>query len=388
MGYIVKNNTSIFVVEEDTEGTYEAASVGTEAIQPLSDGFEITPSKELLERGVMSGTIGMAAPRTGMKSVKSTIPCEFRAADVAGAIPDYSLLLESALGSVKTVAEITTIAGNSASSLQLPSGSGALFEAGDIILIKDAGKYHVTPIASVEADKINLLIPTATVAASGTKISAVSVFSPANSGHPSLTVESWLEGTRKEVATGCKVNSVKLNNFSTGKLADLSFGLEGAGFEQSIDTLGVVPDFQSSLPPVILNACVYQDGVKVPVNEFTFSIENSLGWITSTCSPNGKISSRVTSRKITGTINPYKQSDSVSNYNKFNANTSFSLFAYAYNPSAVAGEFNQVVAVYLPQCLITEIGVGDKDGVVQEALTFSAHRGSENDKKEIFIASI
>lgn len=379
---------SLFVVEEDTEGVAKAASVGTEAIQPLADGMEIKPAKEVLERNILSGSIGYATPRTGTKSVTATIPCEFRAAETTGAAPDYDLLLKGALGDVRVLTEVTSTTGHTASSINLAGADASGYAIGDIVVIKDSGKYHITPIKKVNPTSIDLLIPCGTAPANAVKIAAARVYVPADDGHPSLTIEAWYEGVRKEVASGCKVTGLTINNFSTGKLADLSFKLDGMGFSQVIDTLGVTPDFQTSMPPIILNACVYQDGVAVPVNEVTLSVENSIGFITSTCSANGKISSRITGRKVSGSLNPYLSSTDVANFTKFDTNAPFSLFFRAYNPTTVAGEFNQVVAVYLPNCLITELGKSDKDGIVQESISFTCSRGVSNDTDEIFIAVI
>lgn len=379
---------SLFVVAEDTEGVAKAASAGTEAIQPLADGMEIKPTKEVLERNILSGSIGYATPRSGMKSVTATLPCEFRAGETEGAAPDYDLLLKGAIGKVRVLTEVTSTTGHTASSINLAAADASGYVAGDIIVIKDSGKYHVTPIKKVNATSIELLVHCATAPANGVKIAAARSYCPADSGHPSLTVEAWYEDVRKEVASGCKVTGLSINNFSTGKLADLSFKLDGMGFSQVIGTLGVVPDFQTSMPPIILNACVFQDGVAVAVNEVTLSVENTIGFVTSTCSANGKISSRITGRKVTGSFNPYLSSTDVANFTKFDTNAPFSLFFSAHNPTTVSGEFKETVAVYLPNCLISELGRSDQDGILQENISFTASRGSSNNEDEIFIGII
>lgn len=388
MSNVIIKNTKLFVVAEAVEGTYDPASAGSEAVQPLADGLELTPARETLDRSILSGSIGYATPRNGMKSVSATIPCEFRAATTEGGVPDYHLLLKSALGDEASIDEVTSTTGHTVSSINMSAANASAYVMGDIVLVKESGAYHVSPISKVNATSIELLVHAASDFSDGVKIAKVQMYYAANSGHPSLTVERWFEDKRKEYGAGMKVTSMSLNNFTTGQLADLSFSLEGASYGQSIDTLSVTPTFATSLPPVILNACVFVDGSTIAVNELSLSVENTLGWITSTCSANGRISSRVTDRKITGSFNPYKQDDSVDFFSRFNNATSFSVFAYAYNPSGVTGEFNQVVAFYLPQVLISELGQADQDGVVQESISFTAHRGNSNSTDEIFIASI
>ena len=162
------------------------------------------------------------------------------------------------------------------------------------------------------------------------------------------------------------------------------------------------PVFETSLPPVVLEACVYQDDKRVIVNEVAFTVENSLGYITSTCDANGRISSRVTARATTGTFNPYKtasvdgdQTEAVTleQFNLFNNNVPYSLFLYAANPilSAnvpVSGEFSQVVAYYMPSCLSTEIPEGDADDVLQYNISFQASSGTTGGDADIIAAYI
>ncbi|MNL69002.1 hypothetical protein D3C87_1938060 [compost metagenome] len=82
--------------------------------------------------------------------------------------------------------------------------------------------------------------------------------------------------------------------------------------------------------------------------------------------------------------------DSASNatFDRFKNNTPFSLFAYAKLPSANAGEFGGIVAVYMPNCLITDLGESDQDGIMQDNISFSANRGNSGNVTELFVAFI
>jgi hypothetical protein len=169
-------------------------------------------------------------------------------------------------------------------------------------------------------------------------------------------------------------------------LASWNFAFEGLDWDTSLTAQPHSPSYSSALPPIILSACVFQDGVKVQVNELSLSVENTLGFVTSTCAANGRLSSRVTERVISGTMNPYKADDSVANLTAFKANTSFSLFAFAYIPSSTAGEYGQVVSVYMPNCVVTEIAEQDQDGLLQEAITFSVDRGTQGNQEELYVS--
>ena len=214
-------------------------------------------------------------------------------------------------------------------------------------------------------------------------VEAFNTYVPADDSHPSYSVSKWVEGEVLEQAVGCKTTSLAVESFSTGQVASMKMGFEGANYSRSLSTLATTPAYDTSETPIILDACIYQDGVKIEVNDFTLSVENSLGWIKDTC--NGKQTSRITSRSISGTINPYKADDSIADYTKFDANTAFSLFITAHNPSGTTGEYDESVSFYLPVCVITELGEGDIDGVLTEAISFTAN-SEDGSVKELYIS--
>jgi hypothetical protein len=89
-------------------------------------------------------------------------------------------------------------------------------------------------------------------------------------------------------------------------------------------------------------------------------------------------------------MNPYKDDTSVTNYTKFNANTAFSLFITAKNPSSTSGEveLGSVIGIYLPNCLITEKAISEVEGILTDEITFSADRGASGTTEEIYIGFI
>lgn len=395
MADTIKNNLKVAIKAESTEGTYEAPAAGTDFISPLADGLELTPVKELLERANLNSSIGKTKPRGGMKSVTASISVEAKAHGTAGSKPQYSPLIESALGtSRQNTTQVTTKAsGNTATVLQIEDADISKFNIGDSILVRQSGAFHVSPITAKSTGAGTATITLLVAHPSGDMTDSVvvekfSTFLTANSGHPSISISKYVESARLETAVGCKVTSMALNNFTTGQLADFSFGLEGMSFTQSLTAPSYTPSYDAALPPIVLSACVYVDGVKVPVNELSFSVENTLAFKTSTCSENGRISSRVSGRTITGSFNPYKQDDSIANFTKFNNETLFSVFGYMAIPTSTAGEFEDIVAFYMPNCMITELGEADQDGLLQETISFSANRGSDGSSEEMYLTFI
>lgn len=390
MAFTSKRNTVYAVEEEVTEGTYVAPSAATSYVQTLTDGAEIVPAKELLERDVFNGTIGKITPRTGTKSVSGALPVEMRAGENEGDIPEWDLLMRSAFGLREVIESSTTKTGHTTSIIQIEDADISKYKVNDMVMVKEAGAYHVSPISAVDstpgAANITLAIPMDSAPADNVELAKGVMYRVANSGHPALSVSKYVEDAVLEAAVGAKVTSLSLDNFTTGQLASFNFGFEGLTYDRSLTPSPFTPNYQDSLPPIILEACVYQDAAQIQVNELTWSLENSLGFITSTCSPNGRISSRVTERNITGTFNPYKQDNDLGQYDKFDQNTEYALFASAFIPTAVAGEKSQVVAFHLPACTSTELGEADQDEVLQDTVSFTAGRGSDAATDEIVLA--
>lgn len=395
MAIAVRDNTVYAVEIEDTENVYKAPQSATSYVQTLADGAEMSPAKELLERNIFNGSIGKTTPRTGIRTVTGALPVEMRAAATEGQAPEYDALLRSALGSRRQVTATTidnTDSGGTHTTTRayLPDADASKYNVGDIVTVKVAGAYHTSPVVAVSNTAgnvyVDLLVAADSAFSNGDAIAAVSTYVTANSGHPTLSISKYVEAAVLEQATGCRVSSMALENFTTGQLASFNFGFEGMDFDRSITAQPHTPAYSSAEPPIILEACVYQDGVKIQINELAFSVENSLGFATSTCSSNGRISGRVVERTVTGSLNPYKTDDSIAQFSKFKNNTEFSIFGTAKIPTSVAGEYEQVVSFYLPSCIITEIGESDQDGLLQEDLSFSAGRGSDASKEEIYVS--
>lgn len=398
MSIAVKNNTVWAVETESTEGTYAAPSSSADFVQTLVDGSEMNPAKELIERNVFNGSIGKSTPRSGIKSVSGALPVEYRAAETEGDAPEFDKLLLSAMGQKRSMsAALTTTTGHTTSVINIADGDIGDINVGDMVMIKQANAYHVSPVSAIDdtlgAANITLLIPMASAPSNNVQIAKFTTYVTADSGHPSLSISKYIENAVLEQAAGCKVTSMSLESFETGQIANLNFGFEGMSFDRSLTAPPFPPQFDASLPPIILEACVWQNGVKIPVNSLSLSVENTLGFVTSTCSSNGRISSRVTERSITGSINPYKEDNSIANFLKFKTNEEFSLFAVAKIPALdisgnPTGQFSQVVSIYIPKCFISEMTEADQDGLLQEELSFVASRGSDGQSEELYMGFI
>lgn len=375
MSDTIKNTTIVAIEEESEFGTYVAPSAATSFVEALQDGFEVNPSKEVLERSVFNSSLFKNASRTGMKSVSVALPLEFKAG-VSNAAPVYGKLFEGALGDVDTIAaEITTGSDNTTSLLKVADTSG--LNVGDIILVKESGAYHVSPIASIVANtSVTLLVAAASAFSNAVKIAKCVNYKVAESGHKSYSITKYVESAIEEQAHGCMVAGFSIENFAVGQIPNVKFNLEGVNFDRSVTAPSYTPSYDSSDAPIALSCGLYIDGSSVSIPEISFSLENTLAKKTSINNANGVDSVRVSACSITGSFAPYKQNDSVANYTKWLADTEFSLFGYAYNPTATAGEFQEVVAFYFPKCQLNSIGESDSDGLLQDSLEFKVNASS------------
>lgn len=390
---LVADEGVVFIEKEITEGLYQAEQSGTAAIEVLSDGLELKESRELLTRNNRTGTVETVASLLGTKSSTGTIPVELKAAGVEGAVPESGVLWEAMLGGVRSSATATSkIAGHTASRLEIEDADIGKYKVGDSIRIKEsefAGEDHVSAITAVDttggAAFIDLLVTRAAGAfTNSVKIGAFTTFFH-QSGAPSLSITNYLGGKKRQKALGVRPTSAELGNFSTGVLADVNFAVEGLSYgDREIGNPLFAAIFDSDngvTPPPILNSKIYQNGVEVIVNSLAITLTNTLAFLSSTGSPNGRVNSRITKFETGGTFNPYMQDDNITVFDNFNCNKPFSVFARTQVEDCDnAGVFKDGIAFYIPNARNSDLGVGNEDGVLTDEIAFTGHKTLGNDQ--------
>lgn len=384
-----KLETVVGVAKEVTEGTYVAP---TDFLLSLP-GIANNPAREELVRENLRADIGEVAPRIGIKTIETGVPLELKAGGTEGADPEMDLFLESALGNKRTISvRVTTKAGNGTTQLEIEDADIASLSVGDFIIVLESGDHtmHFITVKDSGAGTANVTItPARSAPADNVQISKSVTYFPANSGHSSLSVTTFWGDTIDERAIGCKVASFSLDNFTTGQLASIAFSMAGLNFAR-VDGGSSSPVFSSALPPVLLNACIFQDGIQLELNDVTLSFTNEIAQQRDLCSTQGIVSQRVKKRSIAGTINPYLDDTVVDQFNKFDLNTQYTLMITAASPSAVAGELDlgSAIGIFLPQVISTADPVGDVDDLLTDAIEFKATQGSSGDQDDIFIGFV
>ena len=397
MAYPIQNkDTVIGIEEESTEGTFIAPDDAASYVQTL-DGYSWNPTRELLTRGIVKSGLGPVSPKMGIKGVSCALPVELRGSGTEGGSPEAHSLLKSALGATRSIASAVTTksSGSTSTELQIEDADISDFAVGDIVLVKEAGAFEMRPVTAVDstggAANITLGFALDDGAPSGSVVvSPVTMYYTAQSGHVPLSLSYYLGNQMRAAAIGCKIATMALENFSAGQLPSLNFSLEGLNHTYVDGAAPHTPAYDSMTPPVVLSACIFKDGVKINVNNLSLSLSNTISFQPTTCSANGNTKSVITQREITGSFDPYTDDTSTDNFDDWSAGTEFSMFVYAFNPSATAGEIalGSAVGIWLPQCVKTDYQPSNSDGVFVDQVSFQATRGAAGGSEEMYMGFV
>jgi len=392
---IIKNTTVVGVMVEVTEGTYLAPAAATDYVATL-DGIEANGSKEVVERSVLTSSIGKVAPRAGLESFAGAIPFEMKASGTEGGAPEGDKLFKSALGTSRTIAtrSATKAAGNTASVLQIEDADISKYNLYDMVVVLEAGAHHPCYVSAKSTGAGTATITVVPSKPSGVfsdsvEVSKAKTYLTANSGHPTLSASVYWANEILQKGTGCRVTQLALENFSTGQIASFGCSLQGLNFDRTNTASPFTPTYQSALPPIVVsNACVYQNGTALKVNAVSWALSNTASFVEEICA--GRTSSRITERVVTGSMNPYMDDADISQFTKFDLQSGYTLFAWAGNPSAVAGELDlgSVCMFVLPNCVTTELPTGDIDGLLVDEISFNVNRGASGTIEELYLGFV
>lgn len=385
---LIKSKSSLFIQEEVTEGVHVNPSAASDAVEVLEDGLEFSSSREKIERNTLTSTVEPVAPRLGMKTVSGKIGLEYKASSTEGAAPPSDRLMKSLLGGKRqnTTTVTSKVTAHTSTNIKIEDADISKFKVGDIVLVKEAGKYEVRPISVVTTTigAASITFPFALDNGAPSNTVLLSKFTTyfADDAWTTLSADYYEGGEIRDSMSGMRAISASVDGWSTGKTANLQFALEGIEYAQTVATPAYTPDFSAdALPPVLLDACAYLGGVEIDYNEFKLSIENTKSDMLSACQASGKVGTRITGLKVGGSINPYKNDNDVVRYTNFEAGATTSLFVFAYNPKdpAVTGEGRQFMAIWMPNIKISELKSGDQDGIITDEISFDAFRNAGND---------
>jgi len=382
---VLKNKTLVALVEEVTEGTPIDPSAGAEFIQVL-DGITNDPAKELVERAVITPLKGKIQPRTSTRSASGSLPLEWKASGTEGADDlEAGIAYEALLGGKTQISARDEVEATSTASAFLVTGHG--LTVGMFLHILEPGAHHLAFVKSVEGvDDFTITPPMPGAPTPGTEYAKSTVYF-ADDNEKTFTETIYWGDEIKEQIDGVRPASCSFENIVTGQTPNASFSLQGLNFTEVDGSAPVTPVYNDTLPPIALSATVSMGGACIDMDELSFSVENTISNLTSVCSADGIIASRISERAVAGSLTPYLDDADVSNFTKFNENTDFELIVTLANPSGVDGELEigSAIGAYMPQCIFTALPKADKDGTLTQAGEFQAHTGATGDKVEIFL---
>lgn len=383
---VLKNKTLVAVVEEVTEGVPVDPTLGSEFIQVL-EGISNDPAKELVERAVITPLKGKIQPRTSVKSATGALPVEWKSSGTEGAADlETDILYKAMLGGKRQLVARDAIvgAGSTTSNLEV---TGHSYQKGDFLHILEAGAHHLCFVKEVvDVDNITIVPPMPSAPSDATEIAEMTVYYAADN-EPTFTESIYWGDEIKEQVEGARIAAAAFENIVTGQTPNANMSTQALNFTEVDGSAPVAPSYNDVLPPTALKSVVSMGGECVEMDELSFSIENEISNLTSLCSENGTIASRIAGRTVTGSMTPYLDDADTSRFDLFENNTNFEFIVAIANPSDVDGEFElgSAVGAYFPQCIFTALPKADKDGVLTQAGEFQAHTGSKGTDVEVFL---
>jgi hypothetical protein len=226
-------NSVMAILKETTEGTPISPSLAADYVR-LQDGFSAEPSFATLENAELTGSIGMAKKIKGIEEPSMSFSHYLRHSSSEGVQPDYSDLLENALGSVDVRStERDTIAASTVSLVKLDVGEGAEFERGDALLVKhSANDYEIRNVLSVSSDDLTLAQDLNNAPPVSTALGKNILYKPVNTGHPTHTFWLFMGNATAgavQMMSGGRVTSVSIE-CNAGEFINASYSAEGIEF--------------------------------------------------------------------------------------------------------------------------------------------------------------
>ena len=257
------------------------------------------------------------------------------------------------------------------------------------VVADDTGSGSYTSDNQVH-DDLTITPALANAPASGVTVSGASTYKRINEGHDSMSFSIFQGDEITTKLKGCKGVTMGIGNLSIGDIPQLNFGFQGLSFDAEVDGGTVlIPDFQDEQPPLALGVDFLIDGTSVSLNSVSMEAAQTVTKITDMTNVDGSIFQIASRFEVTGSMDPWADDTSVDFFTKFDASTDFEIMVVAGRKDS-SGDLipGSIVAVLLPQVVITENTWEDADGVLRRAIGFRAHRGVSGELDEIAVAAL
>lgn len=218
------------IMAESSEGTAVMPSAATDYVT-LQPDFSFSPAFDSLTNEELRSSLGQAKPIQGIERPEGSFSHYLKHSGTEGAAPEIHELLKSVFGSSSANAtERSTTTSSTTTVVKLGAG-GSDFARGKAVLIKDsANGYSIRPVHSVSTNDLTLGFAVANAPGSGVAVGKCVNYSPANSGHQSMSLHLYRgNGHLYEIIAGAKCGEFSFTA-NAGEFINASFSLSGTKY--------------------------------------------------------------------------------------------------------------------------------------------------------------
>jgi hypothetical protein len=200
-------------------------------------------------------------------------------------------------------------------------------------------------------------------------------YKPASSGHESITLYLYEDGMRY-IVTGCR--GTVTGSLATGAVGKLSFTFTGH-FTGPADVALATPTYNATVPPVLINVPFAIDSYSAVISKLDFDLGLTLAKPDNIAATDGYGQLQITGRATSGTIDP--EATLAATYawvTKWKSSAS-----YALTTGTVGSTAGNRYTVSMPAVVYSELGNGDRDGILTREIKFMAVESSGDDEISI-----
>jgi len=215
---------SVFAAKKETVyGTDPGSWVAADAIA-ADEGLEMPSyNPDMQDRNVLRNSFFKLPQVRGAETdVSGNVTMELAGKGTTGGAPESSVLWESAIGAVSTIAgSSTTTTGSTTTVVELTTGGVAAgsFVVGDVIVVQDTtNAFGVTWITGIATDALTVSPALGVAPPTGMTVSRAStLYKPALTEQVSFYAKFWQGDTYVYGFPGCKVSQLTMD-FTTGEI--------------------------------------------------------------------------------------------------------------------------------------------------------------------------
>lgn len=373
MAALRTRNALLLVKIETTEGTDAVPSAATDAVLVEVPASPLNFNPTMVETNEATGSLDPQGPIVG--GLKATIQCScyMKGSGTAGTAPEFGTLLkacgwaETLTATAIPVAAEACQTGGTSTTAKLGATAGTTAQQYRGMPINFTGDMTASSfITDYTAAKVATL--TDTLGASpGTstnyQIQKNALYTPSSAAPPSVTMYLYLDGLRY-IMTGAR-GTFKLAA-DAGGVGKFDFTFSGV-MQSKADAALPSATFNATRPPIFRNGVMSYNRVASAVAQLSLDSGNQISFPDDPNIVQGFSSPIITSRKITGNINPLETLVATRDiYADFTAGTQRVIHARF---GSVAGN---KIGITIPQAQATDQNIGDRNGLREIGTPFQA----------------